>query len=237
MPPAFNLSQDQTLQFDLSRFHHSLDSTPPRPLDEERNANTVGNRPVTTRTSVVRVLSTSGKPPKLARHKRRRPEAPASAPTPTDCQLLKSNSATWGRLRMFQATTALAMRLPEGRLCAAEESHYRTGTDQTQAKTHAEITSSATSRRAGDVTNTRNIRAFTRRSRAGAAAARPHLRWRPASDTSTCCAPRANRAGSRESPSRAVARSARPPAGRRDPRTVAPPARAGARCSGPCLRA
>src|SRR5690348_14586294 len=90
MPPAFNLSQDQTLQFDLSRFHHSLDSTPPRPLDEKRNGNTVGNLPVTNRTSVVRVLSTSGKPPKLARHKRRRPEAPASAPTPIDCQLLKS---------------------------------------------------------------------------------------------------------------------------------------------------
>src|SRR5689334_23307712 len=123
MPPAFNLSQDQTLQFDLSRFHHSLDSTPPRPLDEKRNGNTVGNLPVTNRTSVVRVRSTSGKTPEARPAQNAgAPEAPASAPTPIDCQLLKSNSATWGRLGMFQATTALAMRLPEGRL-ALQRNH------------------------------------------------------------------------------------------------------------------
>src|SRR5690242_13207338 len=106
MPPAFNLSQDQTLQFDLSRFHHSLDSTPPRPLDEKRNGNTVGNLPVTNRTSVVRVRSTSGKPPKLARHKTPAPRGPRLSTHTYRLPIVKERAVPTRRVRSYGSKEA-----------------------------------------------------------------------------------------------------------------------------------
>ena len=39
-----------------------------------------------------------------------RPRSSASAPTPIDCQLLKSDSAKWGRLHSLQATVSLVLQ-------------------------------------------------------------------------------------------------------------------------------
>src|SRR5689334_10551209 len=106
MPPAFNLSQDQTLQFDLSRFHHSLDSTPPRPLDEKRNGNTVGNLPVTNRTSVVRVRSTSGKTPEARPAQTPAPRGPRLSTHTYRLPIVKERAVPTRRVRSYSSKEA-----------------------------------------------------------------------------------------------------------------------------------
>src|SRR5690348_7063919 len=106
MPPAFNLSQDQTLQFDLSRFITHLTQRRRAPLTRNATATRSATFQSPTALASCECVQRREKPPKLARHKRRRPEAPASAPTPIDCQLLKSR-----RLSPYRSSSRKEARL------------------------------------------------------------------------------------------------------------------------------
>src|SRR5689334_1398626 len=76
MPPAFNLSQDQTLQFDLSRFHHSLDSSRRAPLTRNATATRSATFQSPTALASCECVQRRERPPKLARHKTPAPRGP-----------------------------------------------------------------------------------------------------------------------------------------------------------------
>ena len=102
MPPAFNLSQDQTLQFDLFtklRSHRndvasaaSVDTSAPRQpsQDPESSVNSPASEPRTRISCEHQQYSlTPQHPPGLNPKRPRRHRSP-SAPTPIGCKLLKS---------------------------------------------------------------------------------------------------------------------------------------------------
>src|SRR4249920_3663587 len=84
MPPAFNLSQDQTLQFDLCKISNSLDSGYPHPLTGQRQP-TAESSPSTALASCEHQCLETPRPAKKPAQ-----DPNASAPTPIDCKLLKS---------------------------------------------------------------------------------------------------------------------------------------------------
>src|SRR6185312_1691374 len=121
MPPAFNLSQDQTLQFNacltLARLTRMDPGPGLRPIPTSTNQSHEPCQPATpVRTCVscehYRLLS---KPPgftTLARSSARHQSTPA--PTPIDCQLLKSRLPSPLRLGWPSVTRCLAGRCGGG---------------------------------------------------------------------------------------------------------------------------
>ena len=92
MPPAFNLSQDQTLQFDLAKLFPTHLTRTATPLDEKTRHHGRSPSPVAQRIAPTALASCEhqclGTPDRPVPPAHPGPTTPA--PTPIDCKLLKS---------------------------------------------------------------------------------------------------------------------------------------------------